>query len=305
MEYNEFKEKLITELEKQYTEGSVKYEQQVKLNGVKLDGIVLINTSETSCVAPVFYISQYYKEDLMEEDIEVIAKIIISRSSKEKFKPEMIPTFSKEEFRVYDNIKDKIMPILVNTEWNSELLEQIPHREWLDLSIIYIVRYEGASIRLYNNHLDIWGVTEAELYEQAMKNLKQSDKYIRDMGDMLGVMFANGGEPLFNKESLDALLNNQDGSPRMIVVGNRHGVYGASLCLLDEVLSIVSEKVHSDKFYIAMSSVHEFIAINSNEFDGDYLKDMVTSINRMEIEEQEVLSDNIYLCEAGEIRIVE
>lgn len=302
MEYIEFKEKLIAELERQYTEGSVKYQEQIKLNGVKLDGVALI--SKDNNISPVFYIESFYDEDYLEKDIEVLAKELIRRREKEGFTEDMVPTFNVEEFKNFNCIKNKIMPVLVNTALNDSLLEQLPHREWLDLSIIYHVTYNGASIRLYNSHMDIWGITEEELYKQAMDNLRQVQKDIKAMDDMLNDLFARGGEPLFSEEDMANMLNTQDGTPRMIVVSNIYRVYGASVCLLDEVMNIISEKLQSDKFYIAMSSVHECIVFNSNEIESDYLKEMIPAINKESVESQEILSDNVYLYESGEIRIV-
>lgn len=75
----------------------------------------------------------------------------------------------------YGYVKYRILYKLVNTKDNQDLLMQIPHIPYLDLSIVFYIAVaetgEGHMTALVNNqHTKFWNVTVDELYQAAAKN---------------------------------------------------------------------------------------------------------------------------------------
>lgn len=292
MEYKYYEEKLISELEKIYTDGKVLKNEQLKLNGVKLVGVNLI--SENVKAAPVFYIEPYYNNEMRDEDITKLAERIVEFSKNNQIDMEDFDLGEIEGFREYNHIKERIMPILVNTAMNKELLEKVPHREWLDLSIIYIVDYKEATIRLYNNHLEMWGITEEVLYEQAMSNLKKQPREVLPIMEMLIDEYKRKGDTE-HVEELSEILKNKDGDSDLYVVSNNSRRYGAAICMLKDTMRELAETIKKKQVIFVLSSVHEFIIFNMDEIDKESLEEMVRAVNRTSVDAQEVLSDNVYV----------
>ena len=64
------------------------------------------------------------------------------------------------QFLEYENVKDSIVYRLINTEMNRELLDDLPHMEFLDLSVVFccLVMEEvdnSAFIWIHNIHMKL------------------------------------------------------------------------------------------------------------------------------------------------------
>ena len=80
----------------------------------------------------------------------------------------------------------------------------------------------------------------------------------------------------------------------MHVCGNSDKMFGATQMLVPQALEKVADTL-GDSFYILPSSIHEFIAIRESRVDSvDELKNMVQDVNRTEVADNEILSDNVY-----------
>ena len=80
----------------------------------------------------------------------------------------------KKYFR-HDYIFHNIYFVLINTEVNKEYLKTVPHREFLDMSIIYKVLIDKTeegitSYVLTYEHLMALGLIEQNLYDRAKTN---------------------------------------------------------------------------------------------------------------------------------------
>ena len=96
-----------------------------------------------------------------------------------------MPAFSAlEEYSTeyfYERIRTgAILLCLVNKEKNAEMLKDVPHREFLDLAIVYRVvmdipeNFDGESTVLLDNKIvSDAGVTEQELFERGMNFLRK------------------------------------------------------------------------------------------------------------------------------------
>lgn len=180
---------------------------------------------------------------------------------------------------------------LIGREGNENFLSEIPHREFLDLAIVYRVilgtREEGIkSILVRNSMMEDLRLDEEELYEYAMKNTKR----------IFPSTIQWTSEVLFGKkQEYDSLL----------VISNKERAFGAAAILFQENLDEIAKRFQSD-FYILPSSIHECIATvaTGDREEPVRLLQMVRNINKREVSPGEVLSNSVYLFDREEGRLI-
>ncbi len=203
----------------------------------------------------------------------------------------------------WEAAKPHIRAKLVNREMNRELLKKVPHRDFLDLAVIYYVTLDGllesgtAAFTVSDGNMEVWKKEEGELYQMAVSNMRLDGKPVfEDMEGILRGMIPVGVCPFAGK----AL------KVRMYVLTNRGKIFGAAELLDENTLRGIGDKLGSD-FAVLPSSVHESIIIPA-DVSAAYqeLAEMVTDINRNVVSVEERLSDHVYLYERkeGVLRIV-
>lgn len=205
----------------------------------------------------------------------------------EQFLKEVTLDFSKEF------VRDNLYYRLVGREENSALLQEIPHRNYLNLALVYYWRvYEETeqigSILMTRGQMEHYQWTEEELWRYAKINTPRLfPAEIRGIREVLGDLFL------------------QDEELPMLILSNNRGVNGASCILYQGVLEELAEKLRED-YYVLPSSVHEVIAVPDRQASQEQLYEMVCSINRTHLSKEEVLSDAVYFYsrEAKELTLV-
>lgn len=239
-----------------------------KVNRIK-DGIILAPPEkDISVPLPTLYLDDLYEDFCTDEDMNRVlsnAAFVMMKYSGESFE-EARPDNLK-------NMKDRVVMNLINRDMNGELLKDLPHREIMDLAIIYriVVRTEEKGIlSLMINH-DVcreMGLDEEELYRLARINTRRifPAKIIDDEGPMC--IMTN-----------DAVIN------------------GATTMLYKDEMKKLSDKIGGD-FFILPSSVHEFFAIPTEYEDAGRLAQMLAGGNGNVTDWSEVLSGSIYVYSA-------
>ena len=195
-----------------------------------------------------------------------------------------------------DDSKDKIVFQLINTEQNKEMLADMPHREFKDLSVIYRlvckVDTEGLfSSPIHNNLAERLGLSEEQMFKLAAENTKRLlPPVIRSMNEVIRDIFMKDGMP---PEIADMMIAEMPEDQQMYVISNDKGINGAVSMLYEDGLHDLAEKLGSDLF-ILPSSVHEVIAISANMGDPNELAAMVTEINMGQVALDERLSNQVY-----------
>ena len=271
MNYEEFK-KILEERLKDY----LPQEYQAKISAIdktnrKVDGVVFRGGKLQNC-SPVIYVEDLYKAYEETKDLDRILKDIKNVFMNALEHMPNVNNFMDREF-----IKQNVVFQLINTEQNKEKLEQLPHREFLDLSIVYkvIVQNDDTNIAggLINNYLaKELGFSEQDLFELAKENTtRMFPLVIRDMGELIGT------------DSLG-----------MYVITNTVSNNGSVGMLYDDKLSLIAKELNSD-LYVIPSSIHEVIAIKSN-MDVDGIAKMINEINGNDniMQKEEVLSNQPY-----------
>lgn len=197
-----------------------------------------------------------------------------------------VTELSREEFQ------RNVIMVLINTEQNKELLERVPHREFQDLSVTYRIPVEAkedyfGTAWVSNTWAETLNICENELYEAAIKNTRRLyPPMVSTMNNVLAMLSTDVGQ-LYRDEEAYNFANN------MYVIKNHANFYGASAMLYEDVLHKIARKLDSD-LYIIPSSVHELIAISTEQVCLSDIARTVKDVNTTELLPEEKLSDNVY-----------
>lgn len=117
------------------------------MNGVKLDGLCI--RKKESNIAPTIYMQSYYNLMTHGDSIESVIQRIIEVY--ENNQGDEIPENMSSIFTDFDDISKMVYYVVINKEKNEELLEDCPHRDFLDLAIVYKVIIAELNIRFHAN----------------------------------------------------------------------------------------------------------------------------------------------------------
>lgn len=290
MTYEEFKANVIADLEEYYgKDAEVLVQETPKNNGIVHDGIT-IRFPDDGSVVPVIYLNNIFKlyEEADYSLDECVEEIIQSRGRYHCEDEEAGPMV--DLIKDWESAKAWIVPVLVNTEKNKGALEGLVHRDFLDLSIIYMLRFAtekdagNVTTKVTEPLLRLYGVTENEVHEAAMKNLQRDRYSLVDMETIVRKMLGD--------EEVDQLELNPLLAGKMYVCTNQYMMFGAAGILNEDFLRA---KSNGRSFFILPSSVHETIfVLDETDMKAEYLNSMVKEVNSTQVDETEVLADHAY-----------
>ena len=236
-------------------------------------------------IAPCIYLAQYFQMLSEKNDLEEVLEMIMSNYvNAVQIKADM------QFFQDFEKIRGRIFSKIINTEKNKELLNQIPHVDYLDWSIVYYMKVPEeivpGTILIRNNHLVMWGIESSELINTAkLNNEKFLPVEINGMGSVIKGLLLND-EPECEELDLE--------SEQMLVATNKSRMFGANSILYEGVLEGISKRKGLDIFVLP-SSVHEAILIlDDGTLIPEDLKNMVVDVNQNIVDKEEVLSDHVY-----------
>lgn len=278
-----------------------------KNNGVELTGIIL---KEKNCnTSPTIYIDDFYDDYQNGVSIEEIIEAVYGLADKSRF----TRSVDLSDFISYEKAAKQIAFKLINYEKNRELLKDIPHKIFLNLAIVYyyVVQeppfYGKASILIQNSHLQIWGISAEELYRNAMVNtpvmLPAQIDNIEDV--MMGMLMLEGNGDKWADSVLTKLQEDLKEESRipMYVLSNDKKLQGAACMLYPDILKNFANEKKCDLF-ILPSSVHEVILLpDSKDMSKESLIEMVSEINKTQVENCEILADSVYYYSQFESKI--
>ena len=202
-----------------------------KNNGVYRTGLQI--TGNGLDIAPVIYIDRYYGlYEKGEETIDSVAARVMDTYNRERRGGMMQVDMRK--FLSYDRVRETIVYKLVSTGKNRELLEDVPHVDFMDLSIIFQClvsreEQEMATILVHNVHMKLWDVTTEELHAAAEENTRKLLPYeIKSMTEVLHEIMETEDPEQSDHSEFEAELS--DNVP-MYVLSNKNRVEGAA-CML-------------------------------------------------------------------------
>lgn len=257
---------------------------------------VLIETPGVN-ISPTIYLEEYYESYLKGRNLgQIVDEIIHFYNSIRQEE-----SWDCERLRSYDGVRDRVVFKLVNTAKNRKFLDMMPHRSFLDLSIVFYVLLEAtsdgtAALAVSNSHAEQWKVCADTLWADAVRNAKRllpaefvtMDHALKEiLGENTGI--ADRGE------SGNLLLGDVREKDGMYILSNSLRSYGAACIAYPHILEMIGEILQTD-YYVLPSSVHEVIIVPfSPGLDSRELDEMVREINVTQVAAEEVLSSHVYL----------
>jgi hypothetical protein len=214
-------------------------------------------------------------------------------------------------------IKKNVIAELVNPEVARAYLYNVPHREFLNLCIIYrwVVNIDETGVYsgiIDSDLMNSVNLTEGELYENAMKNTKRLiAPQIKPFDTVVRRMLRRDGRSDYEIRKFIGKIEPDD---RMWILTNKHNFRGSTALLFQDFLIKIAEKIGTD-FYIIPTSVNESMAVSvKSSLSPDKMLEMLTESNEYYFnEDDQMLSDSIYfysvangslmVCDQGEVRV--
>lgn len=250
-----------------------------KNNGIVLNGLVF--QEEGTHICPTIYIDDFLESLALGVSMETVIQKILELYQKSDIQ-ENIDVSNLAKFQ---NVKNRIIFQLINTERNASLLNELPSVSFLDFSIIFKILIDSpaestATVTIGHTLMEIWNVSTEELYEAAKINTPALMAY--ELKSMSEIFVDFDDIPI------------QDNYCRMFALSNKQHVNGCGCILYPHVLENFAQSIRSDLF-ILPSSLHEVILVPFiKETDADALAEIVKYVNRHELSQEEFLSDHVY-----------
>lgn len=309
MNYEQFKTYVKESLEA-VTGEEVEIYPVVKNNSFVRDGLSVCSAEKNTAV-PTIYLDGYFRAYEDGTPAPNLVRDMLAFYEEKKRKLAISPDY----FSSFARMEPRIVYKLINQEKNQGMLEHVPHKEFLDLEMVYYALFMGgetgdATMLVEDSHLRMWGVGASQVHEAALKNTpKFLPCTIRAMNDVMEELlmgdleegireraaFCGVPETAFSAEEMLENVRMRQKQMPMYVVSNTRGLYGAASILYDGVLEQCAQ-VMNGSFYILPSSVHEVLILPVNGFYiAGGLSEMVKEINRTQVAVEEVLSDHVYI----------
>lgn len=263
----------------------------VKNNGKERKGITV--SEKGIHISPTIYLEEYFQqfqegkpiEEIVEKILQLYEEIKCSHPCEESL------------LQNYEELKGKFACKLIHRGKNEKLLNDIPYVPWMDLAIVVFVLlevspYGTATVLVRKEHLEIWGLTEAQLFDEAKKNTPI----------LLPYQFCPMRK-LLREICPYAVDEGEEEEESLYVLSNKLRSFGAASMLYDGILEKVGQKL-GENYYILPSSIHEVIVVPESKSPVKQdLEEMVREINETQVEEEEVLSDRVYYFSRKENRL--
>lgn len=307
MGYEKYRADLLKSLKEKFGGPSVVVSNIRKNNDVEREAFCICKEPQNEKEMIPIYSEDCYRAYMaqgitLNQCVERIAEI------QERVERENIFSMMRHKLMDWESVKFNIYPMLLSTELNRDNLKDIVRRKWMDLSIVYIVRWnvgeDGCcNVKITEQMLDSYGVSARELHEQALLNMKMDGYgiwYVEDI--LLDIMekqkkAQNNMEPVVRYQ-----LMGKSKKLRIFVLTNSLRMFGAA-GILD--IEFLKDNMGGMNFYILPSSLHETIIVPAMEkMMWKELNKMIKEINESEVSKEERLSDHCYLYEgkAGKLR---
>lgn len=293
MNYEIFKEvvaeKFKSYLPERYQNMEIRVASVNKVNR-PMDGLTLVDKSAEKNVSPTLYINDMYDHYLHTENLQKVLQDAAESMDKAFLEAPQAGILDM------DNARDNIVFQVVNTMQNEDMLRDMPHRDYQDLSIIYrwVVAVDERGIQstiVRDNLAKQLGMTEADLFKCAVENTRRIfPPMVKSMNDVMKEMMMSDGMPA---EIADMMLEEMPADRTMWIISNDRGVNGAGSMLYEDVLHKLAMQLESD-LYLLPSSVHECIAVSVDMGDPYELAEMVNEINMSQVSLEERLSNQVY-----------
>lgn len=313
MDFEQFKEALRAHVIQRMEDVEVSFCERELNNGIRVNKMVVEKKKE-KMIAEIcidgLYMIYHDRNDL--EDVAKLAVIMINEHQED------IRLDSLETLHDWNQMKDRVMYRLINRDWNRERLKHMPHKEFLDLAIVFYMitgtcGAERVSMEVTEEFSRAWQVDADTLFEAAKVNTPRQYPYcLSCFGDIarqlsrtkcileesIGKSMRKGR--LFQREQLRLMDVSYS-------LSNTFGVDGAAVILYDGFLKKLGDTFQQDYYIVpkSMDSLMVFQAVEGHCLAD--LEEMLTQMNLDTGEPEKILSNNVYIYrrESGALEIAE
>ena len=185
----------------------------------------------------------------------------------------------------WESVKDKVTVRVIGVSRNTKLLQNVPCRLFGDIALIYQISVTAQdntlmTVRITNDLMDRYGISETKLYETAMENSQRLQKVTcRPMGEVIGDLLGTEDTSIVD-----------EAPAKLYVLSNETLQFGAAALFYPGVIEKIGKNI-PEGFYILPSSIHEVLILPRNQGEKAMLETMVQEINETQVAPDEVLSD--------------
>lgn len=234
--YEDFAKQLTSMLLQSSSRG-LSFRKVAKNNNTLLDGVSLQDLS----IAPTVYLQDYFKDYQEGRSLREIANKILKLISE-------IPEDVEENIQrleIYKEVASLIFPTLINYEQNKDYLQNVPHRRFLDLAIVYKLSMDledgcRGMMTIPNAVLSNWGVSEEDIYEKAIENVKAQNSFaVLSMPEMLFRILDDRDLDLSKEMQEIEISKIMENCNWFVLSSNYSGVGGVAILLFPEIFCIM------------------------------------------------------------------
>ena len=241
---------------------------------------VLLVEKKGSCCMPRFDLRAYYETHMEGMSIEELTK-------------KAVYAVNAEDIPSEADIKALLDPEQIRSRLIISILKEMPYLPFLDLAITFHLLVEEKkdgtkSVRVTNKLWEEYiGDSVLQMYRQALLNTErlfparmvQMEKLLQ-----LSELGVNSG---------------------LFIVSNPHGIYGAAVLLYERLQEKIGQLL-GENYYVIPSSVHEVLVIRESDVpDIDMLKSTILEVNRTQVGEEDILSNQLYRFDGQQLVCVE
>ena len=295
MKFEEFKEKVFAEIKnympKEYSNCILKEEEIYHVN----EKITAITISITEKLAASISLNAAYDTYIMAQSFDEAVRNIVKKYVEACiYQTQVDARILSAENLKWENIKEKLVIQVINTLNNQDMLKNVPHREFLDLSIVYRYlitgeKHQVQSILLSNKMAEYLNVSEEELYESAKEQTKKlmpvTIETAEDIVTQL-LQLEDEEEELFFKSCSGELKP-------MYIISNEFKKWGSNSIINEELLETTAN-AFNDNFYIIPSSIHEIMVLPKSSSDVDTISQTIRETNDTFLSKDLLLSYSLY-----------
>lgn len=288
----------------EYESVTCSVKEQNKTNSVLQVGIQVDKPGHAA--SPIVYMESFYNEVRSGEPMDKIMRNIAEVIQDALDGPALDQSIRIEEF---ESVKDYLSVMVVNTAENRKLLEQVPHKEVADLSLLCYADLPvdqgsyNATFKITEQMLQKWNVDREELFQIASENIIPANTPVLQNLEEVTRQILIGGAPPENLLKKEIDFSNQEAM--MLVLTNEKKNFGAAMMFEPQVMDKLSQSF-PEGFYILPSSLHEVLILpDRGGISPKELGAMVREVNQSQVEKMEQLSDRVYRYDKEKQKIVE
>ena len=249
--------------------------------------------------SPIIYVDKYYEAYA---DGSMTIKSILIAIEKMLEENEDVDNIVNE-LQHYELIKNDLAFALINYDINKDILKERPHKRFLDLAVVGMVRVKSKDnvigvVYVTHNMLNIWEIDEETMMEQCMRNLIERELHsILNIKDVLAKMYMETEDGFFDDIFYDERKH-------MYVLSNKNNHMGANALLNYGLLHDFAMENDSN-LIIFPCSVNELIIIFEKDFEQGIMDaETVKLINEEVVCREEWLSNSIYIYDKEQEKVL-